>query len=170
MDNKEISLIVFLTLIVIGSVHLIFLFSIITFFYDVRYVATGSMEPFIPKNSIVVIDKSNEPVILGEVVMYHYSEAPNYKLLHRVVGYQNGLYLIKGDAMPQTDYVKQGNIDGKFLFGLPLLGEIKQIALLDPLFIAVLLISIIGFIALLEFKPNALNRPGNESDGRVKTE
>lgn len=68
---------------------------------DAYYVKTGSMEPNVPKGSMVYIEPVKiEDIIVGADVLLFSNEAENKSFTHRVmrIDYKNELVYTKGDA------------------------------------------------------------------------
>ncbi len=86
--------------------------------FDVYVVVTGSMEPYVPRGSIVVVRKVYSPgeVGLGDVVAYRVGD---YKILHRVVGFADEGVVAKGDAVANPELVEWERVEGVLVFGIP---------------------------------------------------
>ena len=113
--------------------------------YDVRVVATYSMEPNVPQGSLVFVKKGYLPPI-GGVGLYHYSEQPDKHLLHRVIEYEDGVALFKGDNAKGIDRVPLTNIDGVLAGGLPLIGKLR-FAVEDPVLVLIIIVIIVALLA-----------------------
>lgn len=95
------------------------------------YVKTGSMEPNIPKGSMVYIEKIEIGDIQSGVdVLLFSNEAENKSFTHRVmsVDIENKLIYTKGDASKVADPLPTpfSNCRGKVLFIIPYWGYIVQ--------------------------------------------
>jgi signal peptidase I len=103
-------------------------------YYHSRTVLTGSMEPKIPKGSVVInqwTDQKNLKV--GDVIAYqHPSDKKIIYITHRIVKIdKNGLlwrFETKGDANPASDFgmITQAGIEGKVIFTIPLIGYLIE--------------------------------------------
>ena len=98
--------------------------------YTPFIVVSGSMEPNIPVNDIIITKKIKENNIkIGDVISYRDKEN-NIVITHRVVGIQNidgqNFYETKGDSnkAPDKNLVAYSQIQGKYLFSIPLLGKV----------------------------------------------
>lgn len=98
-------------------------FCLILFFSGIfpYVVLSGSMEPSIPTGSVIFVQTRDVYVQPGDVILYMNSTG---NVTHRVVKYQNGAYVTKGDANSTCDSVpvKKEQIKGKVLFHIPELG------------------------------------------------
>lgn len=93
-------------------------------------IVSGSMEPNIPVNDIIITRKTpKEKIKIGDVISYKDNEA-NIVITHRVVSIQNnnGEYYFetKGDSNNSADknLVAYSQIQGRYLFSIPLVGNI----------------------------------------------
>lgn len=133
------------------------LYDVLSEAVDIRYVATGSMEPSIPRGSIVVIYRNPVDISVGDVVAYRYPQSPNILLLHRVV-WVNGTHVyVKGDAVDTVEMVNRENVLGVYLWGIPSVMLVVSYLLSDPL----LLYTLVASIALCYL----LSSRGSRNDG-----
>jgi signal peptidase len=103
-------------------------------------VVSGSMEPYIPRGSLVVVEAS--PPGLGDVGAYRLEAGGRvYVLVHRVVGVGDGFYVFKGDAVDGVERVSAGDVLGRAVLTIPYIGYIYLAGLANPLIIALLAIS-----------------------------
>ncbi|MEK7527593.1 MAG: signal peptidase I [Patescibacteria group bacterium] len=103
-------------------------------YYHSRTVLTGSMEPKIPKGSVVInqwVDQKNLKV--DDVITYqHPADKKIIYVTHRVVKIdKTGLLWrleTKGDANPASDFglVTQAGIEGKVILIIPLIGYLIE--------------------------------------------
>lgn len=93
-------------------------YTLVTSNYDVYFVVTGSMEPYVPRGSIVIIRKVTSPgeVALGDIVAYRLGD---YKVLHRVVGFYGEGVVTKGDAATSSERVPWSSVEGVMVLGFP---------------------------------------------------
>jgi len=155
--RESVAKAVFISLIVLGFIHLFLFIQMLTSFYQVRYVATDSMEPWVPRGTVVVLAVGGRPIEVGSIVMYHYEEVPGKELLHRVIAVNNGVFYIKGDARKEVDTVKPDEIDGVMEGAIPLVGTLRWAIRADPLFAAILLSGIASTAVLIELGEHPLN-------------
>jgi signal peptidase len=85
-------------------------------------VLSGSMEPNIPVGGVVWINTHEKDVSVNDVVAYTLSDG-NY-VTHRIVGVEDGNYILKGDANETEDLspVSPQQIIGKYMFCIPRIG------------------------------------------------
>ena len=98
-----LTLLVFLVLIVIIFAKVKMMFSDKDYFdifgYSIFSVATGSMEPTINKNDIIIVKESDD-YIVDDIVTYRDDDA---YITHRIVSRVNDKYITKGDANNARD-------------------------------------------------------------------
>lgn len=83
------------------------------------YVATGSMEPSVPRGSLVLAVPDGE-VSVGDLVVYRLDR---YILLHRVVEVGPDGITVTADASPDySEIVARERIVGRVILAVPLLG------------------------------------------------
>lgn len=124
--------------------------------FDVRYVATESMEPCFPRGSIVVVQK-DVAIAVGDPVMYVYPQAPSTPIFHRVIAVNGSTAYIKGDAVDLVERVELRNVLGVYLFGVPYIMELAALLLSDPLIPYALVITVI-LLCLSEPLGNAVGK------------
>ncbi|MEB3861306.1 MAG: signal peptidase I [Desulfurococcales archaeon] len=103
---------------------------------EVRYVATGSMEPTVPPGSLVVVRRSTGmDYMVGDIVLANYESIP---LLHRVIGidYTGGKLVTKGDNRDTVEVLALDKVEGVMVAGLPYIA----LPLIDPWAAATLII------------------------------
>ncbi len=126
-------------------------------------VATGSMEPSIPRYSIVFAKR--EPpgwIPVGSVVLYT-GPGSDVLFIHRIIGSPGGgRYLIRGDNVMYTEEVEYSRIRGVYILGFSIgLGKLVEVAR-DPygaLVIALTIVSVI-ILAIGSALERAMNRGG----------
>lgn len=104
----------FLIMIIISKVSMLFTgkqyFEI--FGYSVFTVATGSMEPTISQNDIVIVKKTND-IKVNDIVTYE--KEGNY-ITHRVISMSDDTLVTKGDANNTNDIsVPRSSLVGKVI-------------------------------------------------------
>ena len=119
------------------------------------YVKTGSMEPNIPKGSVVFIEPlSLEEVIPGTDVLLFSDKAGERSFTHRVmsVDYENALIYTKGDANSVADDLPTSfeYCNGRVRFFVPYFGYVLQALNLKVGIIAVALLYVIWFAIEIE--------------------
>lgn len=94
-------------------------------------VLTGSMEPAIPTNSLIFVQKC-EPSSLqaGDIITYRLGTASEYVQTHRIeaVFEDSALFATRGDANLSVDQtlVKAENVLGKVVFHIPQYGKLAE--------------------------------------------
>jgi signal peptidase len=102
-------------------------------------VVSGSMEPDIPRGSLVVVEAV--PPMLGEAAAYRIEvDGRSYVLIHRVVGMGDGQYTFKGDAVEGPETVPASNVIGRVALAIPHLGYLYMAGLANPLLVALLIV------------------------------
>ncbi|ATW23433.1 signal peptidase I [Candidatus Formimonas warabiya] len=84
-------------------------------------VMSGSMEPAIYPGDVVIIwEQAAEKYKIGDIVTYLVGQTP---FTHRIVGEENGLFILKGDSNNTVDdTVSADRFEGKVLFTVPKIG------------------------------------------------
>lgn len=123
-------------------------------YYHSRTVLTGSMEPKIPKGSVVInqwADQKNLKV--GDVITYrHPSDSKIMYVTHRIVKIdKTGLlwrFETKGDANPASDFglITQAGTEGKVILMIPLIGYLIEFFKSPVGFIVLIALPLLIFI------------------------
>lgn len=123
-------------------------------YYHSRTVLTGSMEPKIPKGSVVInqwADQKNLKV--GDVITYqHPSDKKIIYITHRIVKIdKTGLlwrFETKGDANPAPDFgvITQAGTEGKVILTIPLIGYLIEFFKTPVGFILLIALPLLIFI------------------------
>lgn len=124
-------------------------------YYHSRTVLTGSMEPKIPKGSVVInqwVDQKNLKV--DQVITYQHPVRKNIiYITHRIVKIdKTGLlwrFETKGDANPASDFglITQVSIEGKVILMIPLIGYLIEFFKTPVGFVLLVAIPLLIFIA-----------------------
>lgn len=98
--------------------------------YTPFIIVSGSMEPVIKTNDVIVTHKINQNDIkVGDIVSYKSSQ-DDVIVTHRIIEIkeENGqtIYVMKGDSNKSQDseIVTYSKIQGKYLYSIPLVGNI----------------------------------------------
>ena len=124
--------------------------------YRVLTVLSGSMEPAIHVGSIVVIRPAKDYKI-GDVITFGEIGQAKVPTTHRISGIKTEggqlVYITKGDAnnAPDTNGAPYLSVDGKVVFGMPLLGYALSF-LKKPLGFILVIIVPAGLVILEEMK------------------
>lgn len=105
-------------------------------FYKILTIATGSPVPIVsvasgsmipnlyPGDLVFAIEPKN--LSIGDIIIYQANcyALPKKDIIHRVVKFENGKIITKGDNNPVEDPcpVEKSQIKGKVIFAVPLLG------------------------------------------------
>jgi signal peptidase len=109
--------------------------------FDIMIVRSGSMEPKIQTGGIVLVDKSDRALAIGDVGSFR---DQGEVITHRVVAMRNGGYVTRGDANHSDDQTlrKPADVVGKEFFTLPYVGFVLYV--LERPFVFVLLLGATG--------------------------
>jgi signal peptidase len=116
--------IIIMILIYFGAMKIIKKVAYPTLFgYGNAIVISGSMEPNISVNDLV-ITKKQASYNKGEVILFHSTTA---LVTHRIVEVKKNRYLTKGDANNTVDeWLDKSRIEGKVVFVIPAVGFIQE--------------------------------------------
>ncbi|MCE4611157.1 MAG: signal peptidase I [Desulfurococcales archaeon] len=117
--------------ILLASSILMVMVSFTVLGVDMYLIPTSSMEPIIPRGSIVIVEPvSGNVVSVGDVVAA-WDEKKGVVVVHRVVekDVDRNTVVLKGDAGPVVEEYKLSNVRGRVLFIIPYIG----LVVLNPL-------------------------------------
>jgi signal peptidase I len=108
---------------------------------EVFVVRGGSMEPAISVGSIVVVDRSQRDLRVGDIVSFR--EPDGAIITHRIASKDHGLLTTRGDANRNVDLERRTKqaVIGTVAFALPLLGYLLHWLQLPFVFLALLLVT-----------------------------
>ncbi len=140
----------FLIMIIVSKVSMLFTgkqyFEI--FGYSVFTVATGSMEPTISQNDIVIVKKTND-IKVNDIVTY---EKDGDYITHRVISMSDDTLVTKGDANNTNDIsVPRSSLVGKVI-NIFEKGGIWQKIFTTPYVIIMIFVTLILFDLAFSFK------------------
>lgn len=142
--KKVLGMILSLLFIIIVIIDLLVIFNIPFFGIKLFKVGSGSMNPYLKINDIIVV-KPQDKYNLNDVITYKNKD--NEIITHRIVDINNNKITTKGDANNIADKpIKSKNIIGKVIFKTTFLGFIMFL-FNQPIFW--LLIFIIGIITTI---------------------
>ena len=119
------------------------------FGYSVFEVATGSMEPAISKNDIIITKKSSSYEI-NDVITF--AKDKNY-ITHRILSKNNDTYITKGDANNTADNpVTNDAIIGKVIKVYPNLGIWKEV-FTNPKILVIIFVTLVIFDIAFSYEP-----------------
>lgn len=142
------------------------------FGYSVFEVTTGSMEPTIKQNDIIVV-KTQSDYKIDDIITYKNNNA---YVTHRIISENGTIYVTKGDANNTSDEaITKDTILGKVIHIYSNLG-IWQKILTTPKIIVLVFITLILFDFAFSYKPNnkekiskKINKEKNEvNDEEIK--
>lgn len=163
-ENKALKLIsnIFFTIFMIVMVFLIIMTAQSRFtgmepslFGNRLYIVdSGSMEPELPLNSLIVVnEKKTDSIDVGDVITYQVSS--NTKITHRVIEIEDNDYFItQGDANNIEDAapVQRENVIGVVTLAIPYLGYLFRFLSSTPGIVFLIGIGLVVFIIPMLFK------------------
>lgn len=114
------------------------------FGYGMAVVLSGSMEPFLSTDDLIIV-KSADSFEKEDIVVY---QDENSLVVHRIVEIDGDAVITKGDANNATDMpISIFSVKGKVVFSIPFIGKIvnlikSPIGILLVIILAILLIEI----------------------------
>ena len=119
-------------------------------------VDSGSMEPTMPVNSLIIVnEKSPDQINVGDVLTYYGADSKT-RVTHRVIeiGTNNDYFITQGDANNVEDAmpVERESVIGIVTVTIPLVGYAFRFLSSTPGIVFLLSLGIIGFIAPLILK------------------
>lgn len=148
--NKYEKFVQFILNIFLVMASIAMIFSIIGFFqlkifnkpyvnlfgYTVFSVATGSMQPTLNINDIIII-KITDDVNEGDIITFSDN---NEFITHRVISKKNETFITKGDSNNTEDNpIDKDNIIGKLVCRIPVVGTLGDILMTPKVFISLIL-------------------------------
>ncbi len=126
------------------------------FGYRLYVVDSGSMEPTIKMNSLILVnEKTPDQIVMGDILTYYGADSKS-RVTHRVVeiGPNNDYFITQGDANNLEDAmaVERENVIGIVALSIPLVGYAFRFLSSTPGIVFILALGIISFIAPLIFK------------------
>ena len=155
---KKILYIVIITaLLLFTALNICSLFDVSFFGYRIFKIVTGSMEPKLHVNDILLIQEVDEYKI-GDIITYRYEDE---YVTHRVISVEGDQIVTKGDANNTTDEpISKDIVVGKMLKRLDIITYLNN----NPI---VWGIAIIVCFVLLMILPNHKRRKGKIIDEEV---
>ncbi|MDY0235906.1 MAG: signal peptidase I [Gudongella sp.] len=119
-------------------------------------VDSGSMEPTMPVNSLIIVnERTPDQINLGDILTYYGADSKT-RVTHRVIeiGPNNDYFITQGDANNVEDAmpVERENVIGIVAVTIPLVGYAFRFLSSTPGIVFLLSIGIIAFIAPLLLK------------------
>lgn len=147
--------------LLLASIGCLALYDALSGVFEVRYVATGSMEPDFPQGSVVLILKDPTVASIGDVVAYRYQQSPRVVIFHRIVRINGSHIYVKGDAVSSVEMIAPDSVVGVYVAGAPLVMRLVTTLLSDPLLLYVVLA---GATAILLLPPRDKGRHEVDAD------
>jgi len=123
-------------------------------------VVSGSMEPAIKVNDIIIVKKTHYSQLKpGDIVLY-FNKLQDITIIHRLIEINGGKAITKGDANFTSDIpFSVTQIYGKYIVTIPYIGQIakyiKTHVIVYYLYAAILLVYI--FLFIVKIKKKKLN-------------
>ena len=122
--TRRASIILALTAVLLLGLSGFAIYNTVTSLFDVYVVVTGSMEPAIPRGSIIIVrsidTNSGETPMIGDVIAYRSPDVANVVFAHRLIGFtHNGSFILKGDAVKSSEIVDPNYVIGVVTVGIP---------------------------------------------------
>jgi hypothetical protein len=122
------------------------------------YVVSGSMEPLIPVGSLIITHPAwLRPPRIGDVVVYR-SDSLGL-IAHRLVGFEDGEYVLRADVGGYVEKVWPGRVIGVAVVIIPLMGWVGIAASLNPA-LYILLATLLA-VSLMPGRPSRLLYPAS---------
>ncbi len=132
------------------------------FGYRIFEIASGSMEPTLKKNDIILVKVNNKDIKKDDVISY---VGENDAIItHRVVRIEDDSLIVKGDANNTTDTpIERNQVIGKMVKSYAGLGIWKRI-LTEPKTLILLFITFLFFDAALSYDPKKQDKEKSTED------
>lgn len=158
-----ISLVVGLTIYNINAQRLTGKKLIMPFNKTIGYILTGSMEPTIGINDLIVIEKTNDYQI-DDIVVYQDGRS---LVVHRIISIDGDIITTAGDANDgEDDPINASLIEGEVIRIIPFLGLLLKL-IKSPIGVTVIIATGI-FLLVISYKKE--NQETNESLEEIKQE
>jgi signal peptidase I len=138
MINKKLkTILIFFEWIVLTVVVCLFILVIspalpFKTFLSSYVVVSSSMEPFIPKGSLVFLKAENGQLLITDIVGFQSPKDKKVTIIHRISDIQyhglNEVYLTKGDNNENTDpwALSKQHITGRYVGKIPYIGYVTN--------------------------------------------
>ena len=171
VDVLTVSVFLVLILIIVAKVKMMIsgkqYFEV--FGYSIFTVATGSMEPAIKQNDVIVVKKEKEYSVNDITTFF----SDNAFVTHRIISIKGHEIVTKGDANNAKDaIIKDTDIIGKVVRIIPN-GAVWQKVLTSPLTIIMIFVTLILFDFAFSYKGNKVKVnlvkvKDNQSDNNIE--
>ena len=130
------------------------------FGYRIFEIASGSMEPTLKKNDIILVKVNNKKIEENDVISYIGEK--DAIITHRVIRIDGDNLIVKGDANNTNDTpIERNQVIGKMVNVYPHLGIWKKI-LTEPKTLILLFITFLFFDAALAYDPKKQSKDKKE--------
>lgn len=137
------------------------------FGYRIFEIASGSMEPTLKINDVVIIKVSKNNIKENDVIAY--IDSNDAVITHRVLRVDGDNLVVKGDANNTTDSpITRSQVIGKMVKAYPKLGVWKRI-LTEPKTLILIFITFIFFDAALSYDSKKKDKKVKETEEPVET-
>lgn len=110
------------------------------FGYGMAVILSGSMEPEMSVDDLIIVHESNDYVV-GDVVVF---QGSGMLITHRIIDIQGNEYITKGDANNVEDQpILDSNIVGEVIFCIPGLGNLVNIIKSPIVSLVIIIIAVI---------------------------
>ena len=154
MNVSCIILFIILILVIYAKVKVTFTENKATanyFGYRIFEIASGSMEPTMKKNDIIIVKVNNKNIKENDVISYIGDN--DAVITHRIIKIDKDKLIVKGDANNTNDSpIDRNQIVGKVVKILPQFGIWKRI-LTEPKTLILIFITFLFFDAALSYDP-----------------
>ena len=135
------------------------------FGYRVFEVASGSMEPTLQINDVLLV-KVNEQDLKNEDIIAYKEKDKDSIITHRIIKIDNEDIIVKGDANNTVDSpIKKDQVIGKVVKVFPHLGIWKKI-LTEPKILILIFITLLLFDAALSYNGKTKNEEDKKQDDK----
>ncbi len=146
--KKALSIIISILFALILLINLIAAFNIPIFGIKIFKVASGSMEPTLLVNNLILVKESSKYNI-GDIVTYKYDDS---YITHRIVSIDNEEIITKGDANNTEDNpITKDQITGIYIGKVKYLGKIIKF-INRPIIFSIIITILVA--SLIPFKKN----------------
>ena len=142
--------IILVAFIIFNTIGIYFFHKTLSFPYKPGLILSGSMEPTLKIDDLVIVKKTNN-IKTGDIVLFY--DENNKQVMHRVTSINGNTITTKGDANNKEDIpISKDKIQGKYIYRCLFLGKIIKF-IKKPFAILLLIITII-IILLIPNKKN----------------
>ncbi len=135
--KKIIFPIVIVVLLIIISLNILSIYNISVFKMRIFKIGSGSMEPYLKVNSLIVVKESDDYKV-GDVITYN--DEIGY-VTHRIIDIKDNEIIAKGDANnTQDDPITKDKVVGKVILRISLFSAINYAISRPIIWVSILII------------------------------